>query len=72
MHLLFFIKLERVPWFGSAKIGMVWGPRGVASPVPIVLLRLINCRLHSLVAVVVSNPAAAQAVMLAAKTREKL
>ena len=25
------------------KIGMVWGPRGVASPVPIILLRLINC-----------------------------
>ena len=70
--LVVFIKLERVPWFWVRKIGMVWGPRGVASPVPIILLRLINCIAARLVAVVVSNPAAAQAVMLAAKTREKL
>ena len=28
VHLLFFIKLERVPWFWVRKIGMVWGPRG--------------------------------------------
>ena len=41
--LVVFIKLERVPWFWVRKIGMVWGPRGVASPVPIILLRLINC-----------------------------
>ena len=25
--LVVFIKLERVPWFGVRKIGMVWGPR---------------------------------------------
>ena len=41
--LVVFIKLERVPWFWVRKIEMVWGPRGVASPVPIILLRLINC-----------------------------
>ena len=65
VHLLFSLSWNVSLGFGSEKIGMVWGPRGVASPVPIILL-------HSLVAVVVSNPAAAQAVMLAAKTREKL
>ena len=41
---------------------MVWSPRRVASPVPIILL---------LVAVVVSNPAAAQAVMLAENLRSE-
>ena len=33
VHLLFSLKSGRVPWFWVRKIGMVWGPRGVASPV---------------------------------------
>ena len=27
------IELERVPLFWARELGMVWGPRGVASPV---------------------------------------
>ena len=31
---MLFIELECVPQFGVRKMGMAWGPRGVASPVP--------------------------------------
>ena len=42
--LVVFIKLERVSWFRVRKIGMVWGPRGVASPVPTALGKTICSR----------------------------
>ena len=50
--LVVFIKLERVPWFWVRKIGMVWGPRGVASPVPIIFASFDQ--LHSCTALLLS------------------
>ena len=64
---MLFIELECVPQFWVRKMGMVWGPRGVASPVPDYLASFDQ--LHSCATLLLSlslNPAEAQADMLAA------